>query len=384
MPSMIEQKPHKERGLWNFLTWSFFISQVLAAEQLIGAAAQAAPETPSPGSDAPIARTAEAAAGTFPAVGVRKVGSADDADQAGANSHHAALDDRAAGPAAADHQASRGADAHAGKHPSIDGLIASDGVAAATDDADASLGSAAAHTDPGLDLGAVLSPDLGLDLHLDLGLDLGGVLADIGGGLPNLVGDLAGDTLQSVVGVAGTVAHAVGDLAEHTLQPLLGSVGELADPLAQLVGHAASPIDSLVGGVIAAVGGDSAGGAATEAVVGTLGTVADAATDIVASSGELLFKGLGGSQGLAADELFVAGKYSDYNLALQSSAATGGALAQPLSIAAPVVSIVDGLLGAEENGAHEDAQHGQSLSSVIALPSVVEELGLRGLGDGIV
>jgi hypothetical protein len=53
--------PHRERGLWSFLTWSFFLSQLLAAQQLIGAAANSAEaaEDPTASSDA---ATAEAMA----------------------------------------------------------------------------------------------------------------------------------------------------------------------------------------------------------------------------------------------------------------------------------------------------------------------------------
>src|SRR5688500_6357510 len=40
--TLAQPPPHKERALWNFLTWSFFIAQVLAAEQFIGAHAKAA------------------------------------------------------------------------------------------------------------------------------------------------------------------------------------------------------------------------------------------------------------------------------------------------------------------------------------------------------
>ena len=31
----------REKGLWNFLTWSFFISQIMVAEQFLGSAAKA-------------------------------------------------------------------------------------------------------------------------------------------------------------------------------------------------------------------------------------------------------------------------------------------------------------------------------------------------------
>ena len=34
----------KEGGVWNFMTWAFFISQVLAGDQFIGAAAAATTE----------------------------------------------------------------------------------------------------------------------------------------------------------------------------------------------------------------------------------------------------------------------------------------------------------------------------------------------------
>ena len=40
--ALVQPPPHKERALWNFLTWSFFLAQVLAAEQFIGARANAA------------------------------------------------------------------------------------------------------------------------------------------------------------------------------------------------------------------------------------------------------------------------------------------------------------------------------------------------------
>lgn len=39
--TLVQAPPHKERALWNFLTWSFFLAQVLAAEQFIGAQARA-------------------------------------------------------------------------------------------------------------------------------------------------------------------------------------------------------------------------------------------------------------------------------------------------------------------------------------------------------
>src|SRR4051812_34114379 len=44
-PQSAMASAHRERGLWSFLTWSFFISQVLAAGNFVGSSAHAASET---------------------------------------------------------------------------------------------------------------------------------------------------------------------------------------------------------------------------------------------------------------------------------------------------------------------------------------------------
>src|SRR5713226_7477726 len=46
-PDMPTPLPTRQQGLWNFLTWSFFISQVLAAESFAGSSAHAASDTES-------------------------------------------------------------------------------------------------------------------------------------------------------------------------------------------------------------------------------------------------------------------------------------------------------------------------------------------------
>jgi hypothetical protein len=104
-------------------------------------------------------------------------------------------------------------------------------------------------------------------------------------------------------------------------------------------------------------------------------------TVAVASPGSIVFQDAPAAGSAAPDDLFAGGGYTDYNLALQTGIS--------LSLPSPGAILLDTAAQAEESlsaitaNATSSEQGGQGNAQPIAIPSVLEEMGLRGLGDGL-
>jgi hypothetical protein len=419
----------KEKGLWNFLTWSFFLSQVVAAEQAAAASAQVAAS----GDDA--GQHDGASAGSNAGVPLAPVDFAPSAAQDGApasptqalNLGNASLDIAVPAPTGPAHQAEQ-----------------------AAPEPDVMPGNVA----PGVGLlqvvaGSETIAPSGHEQTSGPAIGLGGDIGHVFDALPGLpgIGPTVGEIVQvvehavaPVLGVVGDVVHTVEPIVEHVLAPVVGIVGDvaqIADPLlsqvvapiagelvqtiAPAVEHVLAPISGIVGDIaqtavpavegmvspvlgiagdlglgvapVLGLGGGEIGpaGALAAPVVSALpadllgsllGPAASAAeqisaaTPVAAGSGSLDFHAAS-PIGLGFNELFSGGGYTDYGLALHSGTSPGASSVGSGSLLTPALDEHLAITAADDD--HSGTGHGQHLG----LPSALEELHLRGLGDGI-
>jgi hypothetical protein len=350
--------PTRQQGLWNFLTWSFFISQVLAAESFVGGSAHAAGDTESaPSSGGSSAAQAQAGLTRSPNdMLAREPGDTQAAAQ-GSESHPAAL-------------------LHAmGGQPSH--------ASAATDASDTGAAGAADHAtaaDAGSAGGELLLRAANSESLADLQaatLDQTvGSTADTLGDVVGSLGGAVGNSVSPVLGAVGDIVGTIGDLfgsldatLDHALSPVLGAVGGVVGSVEQLVEHAVAP-------VIAAVGN----------VVGSLETILEQAAaplgdllgslDIIGSEGSILVPETPPLGKLHLDDLFSNGSYTPYNLAMNLGQA-------PSPTANASLPIIDNLLADLHAGSSTDDHHNNATPAHGALTPILDDLHLRGLGDGI-
>ena len=427
------ENPQRERGMWSFLTWSFFLSQIAAGNAFAAGAAQSANDF-----DGGL------------------TGSANSTGAAPANPL-ATFDFHSAGGGDPQAATLSGATAHAQSGPSPTGPqsagverpdLASDANAAPQQFAmhgDGGSGGGTIQPDappeagPGAELPPIaeLPPDIGIEVPPLLGDLLPPLLAD---GLPPILGDL----LPPVLGSVDDLIDGLGPSLDGLLIPVVETVEDLANVLGDVLGptldQVLPPVEALVDGAVDAVapivdailapvegatevvgelinpivGGVEPILALVDPLVDSLEQVLDAAlpalepaldvvapvldlippvaepileilpvgvanilplgglepSDVLGSPGELVFAEDGGSP---IHELFQAGGYTEYGLALQETPAEHEAGAGDLldDIAIPI----DVLLGDAEGGGHQ-------------LPGffghLQHEAGLRGLGDGLI
>lgn len=325
----------REKGLWNFLTWSFFLSQILVAEQFIGTAARAADgvEPAASPEGSPTQATPESAQ---PLADVHAQGAGEQTLGAGAATQEATPSlHLPADPAGQ------------GMHAEAEfARVAADGADAAPSVGVGGLSLVSAEGLLGEGLNIPLSTDLGLNL------DLGGVLGGVGDGLSGLLGGV----LEPVV--------------EGVVAPVVDLVDDVLGTLVPVVGQVLAPVTGLVGGVVQTL----------DPVTGLLGKlvhslVPNVAPDVVASGGSLSFAPVIPDLGL--DDLFAGGSHTDLGLALQSTAASG------MSSGGAAASLLDHLVGGAHADSAPDQGHSDGSGQNITLPSILDEIALRGLGDGI-
>ena len=347
---------HKERGLWNFLTWSFFLSQIASAELFVGAAAHAAAEgDPSPSSDHPSA-----------------LASFDPAAR-GVTGTIATVED-----AISDHpQTVHGAAA-----------VATD-IAAPASDGMIHLGMLAADEpifrgeDPGAS-GAVVAGTSSNVANPDKPGSAGSGNPDPGSGdqpLPNLptLPIVVGGVIGVVDGVVDTVDNAVDGLVGGVVVPILGSAGDLLGGTVGAIGTTVEGVGDLLGGTVAALGttvegvGDLLGGT-VQSVGSNAGIAASATTallgDVVGTAGAILLP----QQAItlpASDDLFSDGRYTEYNIELRSS--VGSAVDSVADAAESVADILPLPLDTEHNPPHAH--------TIITV--ALDELHIRGAIDGL-
>jgi hypothetical protein len=422
----------REKGLWSFLTWSFFLSQVVGAEQ-----ASAAEARPSGAAD-DTASTSDTAVGQAATSGIRP---------ATAEIQEAATDPlvqslaQAAAPSAF-HAASPAEFTSAGVRSTEDSsggqqTSAAPAVPVGTQPA----ANSAPVATPGPELGGgepgvgdpllsviemppvvnqVIAPVVGLvgDVVEDVGEVLDSVVEQVVAPVIGIVGDVVGDVVQVldpvveqvVAPVIGIVGDVVGDVVqvlnpvvEQVVAPVIGIVGDVVQVLDPVVAPVVQVLDPIVEHVVAPVvkALDPVVAPVVEALDPLLAPVADIVggplasllgldpgggapiimTPVVAaSSGSLDFEGAPAAGPLVLDDLFSGGNYTDYNLALQSDVPAGASSA-PGAILHAVVDSAGDILGAVTGNNPSDDENANS--HFIGLPSILEEIGLRGSGDGI-
>jgi hypothetical protein len=186
-----------------------------------------------------------------------------------------------------------------------------------------------------------------------------GVLASLTGVVDDLVGSIDGLLDNAVAPLTG----ALDTIVEGTVSPLLANV---VDTLGSTIGAAAPALTGLVDGLTGGLGGQG------EDNGGPL-------QDVVGSSGQIVFKALPAVADLGLDSLFSGGGYTDYNLALRADASVS-ASSQGLVSTGGSSTLLDHLLPGGNDLGH---QFDDDQTRNVGLPSVLDEIALRGLGDGI-
>ena len=379
---------HREKGLWSFLTWSFFISQVLGAEQLLGAPASAS-QTPDDHAASANAGEGQGAPGELSAQGTVA-----QADTGLPGQTFATYPVAAAGEAlpimlaGVPVDASMAAALGLHEEPSTQSSLYNGGTASALDSGPALPGTGGHDGTPHLpDPGGIIDV---LDPILDPILDhLPPVIGAVGDVLDPIL-DLVPPVLGAVGNVIATVADVVTPVVAtvgQVLAPVTGIVGDVTHaldpllekvttPVAELVADAAAPLEPVLGVVT-----DLAGPVTSLLGLGGSHDAHAGSSPIALTSSSLDLEHTLSPGGLLND-LFSGGRYTDYNLALQSHDATAatGATHAPAG-SGSVLSLIDHLVSS--TGESHDAQGDHAHQQAFSLPSVLDDMASRGLGDGI-
>jgi hypothetical protein len=325
---------HRERGLWSFLTWSFFISQVLAAGSFIVSSARAAGDmdnTP-PSTDHSSAQAAVASPQAVAAIHA-------DAPGDTATSAHVSSSLVGAQHALDDLNASR----------TIVGLAEPSGN----------------HGADSVTIAQVL--DVGVDHSLNT------VLGAVG----NVVGPLEAVVDHAVAPLVDTVGELVGSLTP-AIAPMAIAVGQAVAPITGVVGS--GTIEDLTPATLSSISGvlPEAGTPVVTLVARAMDSAADAtgAHDIVASAGNFVLPDLTSVGALGVNDLFSGGSHTPYRLALNE----GLPVAQPQGVS---TSIIDAILGEQHSESGLPDDHHGTPAATSTVPSALEELHLRGLGDAL-
>ena len=388
--------PQRERGLWTFLTWSFFLSQLLAAQQLIGTAAntaEAAEET-SQSTQSSNAQSARVASATVEGGSLApEANEFEDDDTALA---HIGLAfppfDRPTGPNSGHHigpSPEASPDAAYGVRP----LAAADLVTLPATQGEPGFTSVPSTASPtAQDPGGPRLLDPILDPIEDVVEDVVGLLDPVIDDILSPVGDTVDDVIaalapltDAVLDLTGDVVGDVGDVT-GALAPVVEAVGEVVETLEPVVEQVVAPAVAVVGDAGEALAPVvEAVAAPVGEIAETLSPVAPSATepvvDVVASSGSVLLEGLPAVSSL--DDLFSGGGYTQYGLELQVSLEGGELSALPdasIEVSAQP-SQTDVALQTDLDGANSVAGSVQTLGMNILPPSPLEGLGLRGVGD---
>ena len=381
-PNLPVPSPHRQKGLWNFLTWSFFISQVMAAETFAGSAARAAGAT----DNETVARNhadAHAGGGTLPAIGGIPGLAGDDATVSGP---------AASGPALAPLNLGDGSGAGnektqaATSNGSGDGGDGGDGGDAAMARASGAVGNQVAFqqaidshgTEPQAPLAPedqdlsgrlvpVVAPLVGehvvapvVALRGEATEVLATTVEHVVAPVVGLVGDVVCCVLGSLTSVVEPAVAPIGEATEHALQPLANVVGETVSPAACVVELVVAPLAETLGNLLQPLG-DFAG-----------------QHGIVASGGTIVVLELAPIGGLHLDELFSQGSYTSYNLALGTASTTTASATFSTSTSAIDCLATDQHVG--EGQLHENCSSTPPLG---ILNGVLDDLHLRGFHDGL-
>jgi|GEM_PF-3886156 len=289
--------PQRERGLWTFLTWSFFLSQLLAAQQLIGTAAntaEAAEET-SQSTQSSNAQSARVASATVEGGSLApEANEFEDDDTALA---HIGLAfppfDRPTGPNSGHHigpSPEASPDAAYGVRP----LAAADLVTLPATQGEPGFTSVPSTASP-------TAQDPGGPRLLDPILDpIEDVVEDVVGLLDPVIDDIlspVGDTVDDVIAALAPLTDAVLDLTGDVVGDVGDVTGALA-PVVEAVGEVVETLEPVVEQVVApavAVVGDAGEALApvVEAVAAPVGEIAETLSPVVASATEPVVEAVG-------------------------------------------------------------------------------------------
>jgi hypothetical protein len=350
--ALAQPPPHKERALWNFLTWSFFIAQVLAAEQFIGAQAKAAENMDLRSSD--------------PSAALAPV-----------KSELASVDSTASNPD--DVRQSLGGSLDDPAFQSLKlgqfggSVIDLDSISVArVEDVSQSISVAGGGMDAGLsptgDTPGDLLPTSVVDVDIP---DILGVIGDVTGPLLDTVDDIVatltdvvGDIADPLLDTVGSVVHVV----DEVLEPVTDLVADITQPLGEVVHDVLTPVTNLVAEITEPLGPILASleGATSEVttLLGHSEGITGAAQGVLASAGELIFPLLGVAE---PDELYTGGHYTAYNIELQTSAPVSSTVSSVDPIAS-TTSVVTEVVDHVVEGANKHIAH------------LIEDLGSR---DGL-
>ena len=385
----------REKGLWSFLTWSFFLSQVVGAEQ-----ASAAATRPS-GSADDTTSTSDAAVSQAATNAVRPLTAETQEAAADASVQNLA---QAAAPsvflAAAPAELTL---------PEVRSIDESSTVRLTSAAPESLVGNQpAANSAPAV----IPHPELGSDAPGvgDLSLptiEIPPVVGQVIAPVMDLVGEVVddiGDVLDSVVdqvvapviSIVGDVIQVLDPVVDHMVAPVIGIVGDVVGdvvqvldpvveqviapvvqaldpvvaPVAEVLEPLLAPVANIVGGPLASLLGLGPGG----------GTPIIMTPVVAASSSSMDFEGAPAAGSLPLDDLFSGGGYTDYNLALRGDV-PAGANSAPGAILHDVADAAGDILGAVTGSTSSDGGHGGHASTHhIGLPSILGDLGLHGLG----
>jgi hypothetical protein len=170
--------------------------------------------------------------------------------------------------------------------------------------------------------------------------------------------------------VVAPVVQVLDPIVEQVVAPVVQALDPVVAPVIEALDPLLAPVADIVGGPLASLLGLDPGGGAPIIMTPV----------VAASSGSLDFEGAPAVGPLVLDDLFSGGNYTDYNLALQSDVPAGASSA-PGAILHDVVDSAGDFLGAVTGNNPSDGENANS--HFIGLPSILEEIGLRGSGDGI-
>ncbi len=423
------QGPQRERGLWSFLTWSFFLAQMAVGNAFAAGAAQAgsAADLNAPDSAGNSSNGANAL-GT-PDFGAVSLGEPQPevvpvaAAQLQANALNAAA--KVGGIEQLDMTSDAGLAARAAMAQSAE--ASEDAQAVGEDGGSTTLPpDSSAGVIPDIDLPPIVGLPPLLDTVGDVVQGLGDTLEGALVPVVETVEDLAsvlGPTLEHVLSPVSTLVDNVVDGLQSTADPLLAPVanlaegigGEIIEPIGSVAGEImalADPILDAVEPVLSPIMNVvDAAEPILDPVVNAVAPVADLVepfvqpvleplapvaepvleilpldignsgllgglfgvrgeADVVAGSGSLEFAADAKASGY---DLFQAGTYTEFGIALQGTPAGDTAAAGEL--AGNVAEVVGSLLD-------DVTDSGNDLPSLIG--SLQHEIGIRGLGEGLI
>ena len=276
----------RERGLWSFLTWSFFISQIVAAITLSGESAKAADavDLSSRTDSSPNAivggALAELQYSSFPETAT-------------------------ADPASTSSRLDKGAASDSAKSTSQDTTEVS-----GHGEASSQLKSLGNSTNSVAD-GTAVSGDVSSATPADSGTDITVPAIDLG--------DLSSPFVN---GLIGPIVNPVFNLVEDILTSTAGGpVGQLLDAVTDdVVVPVLAPVQNILESVTTPLVQLPLFGDVTDALSATAPQISEPISDVITLGGNLSFPESLAQQG-KIDVLFSGGTYTDYNLALQEAQA---------------------------------------------------------------